>query len=71
MTEHILCILVRLKSWSARGASYHSAVMGNRPSISQTCLHLPTQWMSSPSRKCGVSPRLHLIVFVFRVNKEK
>ena len=45
------CILLRLKSWSAKGTSLHPAFMGSLPTISHTLLDLPTQWMSSPSRK--------------------
>ena len=31
------CLLPRLKSWSARGASHHPAFMGNYLAISRTC----------------------------------
>ena len=31
------CLLLRLKCRSARGASHHSAFMGNCPTISHTC----------------------------------
>ena len=36
-------------------------------------LALSTQYMSSPSRKqgCVVSPRFHLVIFVFGVNQKK
>ena len=33
----IFSLLLRVKSRSARGASYHSAFMGNWPTISHTC----------------------------------
>ena len=65
-------ILLQLKSWSSRGASRHSAFKGSRPTIGHMLLALPAQSMSSPSRKSerGVSPCLHLIVFMFNVNQE-
>ena len=65
----IFCILLQLKSRSARGASHHPVFMGSRPTISHTFLALPTQWMSSPSKKWerGVRPRLHFLVFVLGV----
>ena len=65
-------ILLQLKSWSTRGAYDHSAFKGSHPTIGHTLLAFPAQWMSSPSRKWeyGVSPSLHLIVFVFGVNQE-
>ena len=65
------CLLLWLTSRSARWASHHPTFIGNCPIISHSFLALSTQWMSSPSRKwgCGVSPRFHLIVFVFGVNK--
>ena len=44
----MVCILLWLKCWSARGASHHPALMGNFPIISHTFLVLSTQWMSSP-----------------------
>ena len=56
--------MLRLKLWNARGASHHAAFMGNWPTIIHTVLALSTQWMSSPSKKCGcgVIPRFHLVV---------
>ena len=33
----ISCLLLWLKSWSARGASRHPTFMGNLPTISHTC----------------------------------
>ena len=65
------CIIFQLKSQSARGASHHSAPIGSRPTIGNTFLTLPTQWMSSPLGKWerGIGPRLRLNVFVFGVNK--
>ena len=53
-----------LNPWNAREASHHAAFMGNWSTIIHTFLVLPTQWMSSPLRKCecGVSPRFHLLV---------
>ena len=61
--------MLRLKTWSAREASIHSAFMAN----GQLLLALSTQRMSYPSRKwgCGVSPRFHLALFVIGVNQEK
>ena len=58
-----------LKFQSARVTSHHSAFLGSRPTISHTFLALPTQWMSSPSKKWerGVRPRLHFLVFVLGV----
>ena len=66
------CILLRLKSRSVRRASYYPAFMGNSPTISHTFLVLSTQWISSFQRKGGrgVSPRFHLIAFVFGVNQK-
>ena len=68
-----ICLLLPLKSWSARGPSHHPTFMGYCQTISYMFLVLSTQWMTSPSRKrgCGVSPRFHLFVFVFEVNQEK
>ena len=62
-----LCLLLRLKSRSSRGAFHHSAFMGSCPTISHTFFALSTKWMSCPSRKWGrgVSPRFHLLIFVF------
>ena len=45
------CILLRLKSQSARGASHHSASMDSCPTFGHTFSALPAQWMSSPLRK--------------------
>ena len=45
------CLLLRLKSRSARGAFHHPAFMGSCPTISHTYFALSTKWMSSPSRK--------------------
>ena len=41
------CLLLRLKSWSARGAFHHPALM------SHTLFALSTKWMSFPSRTWG------------------
>ena len=62
------CLLLRLKSRSARGTSHHTAFMGNCSTISHKCLALSTQWMSSPSRKWGRGVRFILVVLVFGVN---
>ena len=32
-----LCLMLRLKSWSARGASHYTPFMGNCLTISHTC----------------------------------
>ena len=45
-----LCILLRLKSRSVRGALHHQIFMGNCPAIGHTFLALSIQWMSAPSR---------------------
>ena len=65
-------LLLRLNSRSARGAFHHPALIGSCPTISHMYFALPTKWMSSPSRKWGrgVSPRFHILVFVFGVNQE-
>ena len=65
----IIIIIIQLKPWSARGASHHLAFLGNWPTTIHMYLALSTQWMSSSSRK-WVSPRYHLVVFVFGVNQE-
>ena len=54
--------MLRLKSGSAKGASHHLTFIGSHPIISYTFLALPTQRMSSPSRKWerGIGSRLHL-----------
>ena len=59
-----LCLLLWLKSRSARGASHNPVFMGNCPTIGQTFLALSTQLMSFPLRKWrrDVSPRYHLIL---------
>ena len=56
--------ILRLKSWSASGASHHPVFMGNCPTIGHMFLVLSIQWMSFPSRKWrwGASPKYHLIV---------
>ena len=64
------CLLLWLKSRTARGTSHHTAFMGNCSTISQTFLALSTQCMSSPSRKWERGVRFHLVVFVFGVNQE-
>ena len=46
-----LCLLLRLKSRSARGAFHHPTFMGSCPTISHTYFALSTKWTSSPSRK--------------------
>ena len=68
----IMCILLRLKSCSARGASHYSVFMWSGLTISHTFLALPTQWMNSPSRisEHGIGPRLNHIVLVFGLNQE-
>ena len=45
------CLLLRLKSWSARGAFHHPAFMDSCPTISHTYFALSTKWMSSLSRE--------------------
>ena len=45
------CLLLWLKSRSARGAFHHPAFMGTCPTISHTYLALPTKWITSPSKK--------------------
>ena len=47
--------------------------MGDWPSINSRLLTLSTQWMNSPSRKCGHAVRagFHLAVFVIGVNQEE
>ena len=64
--------MLRLEPWRARGASYHPAFVGNWPTVIHTFLSLSTHWMSSPSSKweCGVSPRFHLVAFMYGVNQE-
>ena len=55
------------------GSTYHHPTfMGNCPTNCHTFLVLSTQWMSSPSSKWWrvVSPRFHLLVFVFVMNQE-
>ena len=38
------CLLLRLKSRSAREASHHAAFMGNCPTVSHTCyIYLPSR----------------------------
>ena len=76
--EDLICCLfklgvlamLRLKPWSAKGASYHPAFVGNWPTVIHTFLALSTHWMSSPSRQWrrGVSPRFYLVIFVYGVN---
>ena len=63
----------QLKPWRTRGVSNHQAFMGNWPIIIYTFLALSAQWMSSPSGKWerGVSPRFHVVVFVFGVPKSR
>ena len=65
--------MLRLKPWSAMGASHHSAFMSSWLTTIHTTLASSTQWMSSPSRKWerGFSLRYHLVVFVFGVNQER
>ena len=46
-----LCLLLRLKSRSLRGAFHHPDFIGSCPTISYTIFALSTKWMSSPSRK--------------------
>ena len=63
--KKLFCLILQIKSRSARGASHHLAFMGNCPIISHTFLALSIQWISSPpSRKWkrGVSPKFHHIV---------
>ena len=65
LEEKIACLILQIKSRSARRASHHLAFMGNFPIISHTFLALSIQWISSPpSRKWkhGVSSKFHLIV---------
>ena len=45
------CLLLRLKSRSARGAFHHPAFMGSYPTISHTYFTFSTKWMGSSSRK--------------------
>ena len=47
------CLLLRLKSRSARGGFHHPAFMGSCLTISHTYFTLSTKWMSSPSGKWG------------------
>ena len=65
-------LLLQLKSWSARGEFYHPAFVVSRPTVSHTFYAFSIKWMNSPLRKWGreVSPRSHLLVFVFGVNQE-
>ena len=42
-----LCLLFRLKSWSARGVFHHPAFMDSCPTISHTFFALSTKWLSS------------------------
>ena len=65
------CFFLRLKSRRARGAFHHPAFLGSCPTISHTLFAFSTKWISSPSRKWGrgVSPRFHILVFVFSVNQ--
>ena len=44
------CLLLRLKSQSARGAFHHLAFVGSCPTISHTFFAFSTRWMSSPSK---------------------
>ena len=66
--------MLRLRLWSARGESHHPAFVDNWSTIIRTFLALSTHChsMTSPSRKWerGVSPRLHLVVFVYGESKE-
>ena len=65
------CLLLWLKSQSARGAFHHPAFIGSYPIVSHKFFALSTKW-SSPSRKWGrgVSPKCHLLVFLFGLNQE-
>ena len=45
------CLLLRLKSRSARVAFNYTGFMGSCPTIGHTLFALSTKWMSSPSRK--------------------
>ena len=64
------CLLLRLKP--RRGAFHHPGFMGRCPTISHTSFALSTKSKSSPLKKWGrgVSPRFHVLVFVFGVNQE-
>ena len=64
-------LLLRLKSLSVRGAFHLPAFMGRCPTISHALFAFCTSWIRSPWRKWGreVSPRFHLLVFVFDVNQ--
>ena len=56
-------ILLRLKYWTAKGASHHQSNV--------ISLGYPVDEFSFKEMRTWVGPRLHLIVFVFGVNQEK
>ena len=62
-------LLLWLKSRRAMGALYHLIFTGSCPTISHTFFVLSINLMGFPSRKrrCVVSPRFHLLIFVFGV----
>ena len=53
LEEKIACLILQIKSRSARRASHHLAFMGNFPIISHTFLALSIQWISSPPSRIG------------------
>ena len=71
--------MLRLKPWSARGASYQPVFGGNWPTIIRIFLALSTYPLDELSFKemktlvqdfILVSPRFHLVVFVYSINQE-
>ena len=65
------CLLLQWKAQSVRGASHHPAFMGNCQTISHTfySLDYPVDEFSLKEMRMWVSPRFHLIVFLFGVNQ--
>ena len=57
----VFCILLWLKSWSRRRASYHLAFMGNPFAC------LLDEFSFKEMRTWSLHPRLHFLVFVFGV----
>ena len=58
------------ESLERKGSISSCSFYGQLSDYYHTFLVLSTQWMSPPSRKWGpgISPRIHLVVFVFGVN---
>ena len=68
----IFVFIASAKFRGTRKAFHHPAFMGSSPRISHTLFALSTKFMSSPSREWGrgLSPRFHILVFMFGVNQE-